>query len=255
MNENTSTETTESETTDVVEQVVEAVNEAEQAESTTDFSDDATAVFLEMSTVGQSRNALAKASGLSRDRVRKAVTELVERGVVLSSDEGVRLVESAVEAPATRPDAESGSGLVRAIRLGHEVEYGRGQCVTERNTTVTDMLNEAKADGITVDQVADRLGITKGAARHAIWRLRGGPASKVEGGFMHKDLRICDRLKRNTFALLEYLPDPAQDTNTGSDDESQDPSDDTSVDESATDEPNTTPDDETSSEDAELATV
>jgi hypothetical protein len=94
--------------------------------------------------------------------------------------------------------------MVRATRLGTVVDYGRRQVQDFRGDRVYGMLEQAGKDGISTKDIASKLGISEGAARHGVWRMRGGPA---KDGLRHPDLKVASLVGRNKFVLDEHVID------------------------------------------------
>jgi hypothetical protein len=96
--------------------------------------------------------------------------------------------------------------MVRAERQGTVVDYGRRSVQDFRGDRIYGALELAGKQGLRVQDVASKLDISLGAARHGLWRLRGGPA---KGGtvLMHPDTNVVTLVGRNRFVLTELLPE------------------------------------------------
>jgi hypothetical protein len=187
------------------------------------------AIFDQLTAVSQSLAALSRQSGQSKAVTRRVVAQLVEDGHAVRDDEGVRLAE--VPEPQATPASRERSDLVRAVRLGTDVTYGRRSVAETRNLEILQMLqdageafdrDEALTPGVAVGTVAERLGITSGAARHAIWRLQGKP---IHGKPTASYAPLAVRISRSTFALVKYanvIDTSSQNEESGSDDTDDD---------------------------------
>lgn len=123
---------------------------------------------------------LAEAVGLSTATIRKCLTALVEAGTVAKDDEGRYL-------PAT-PKKRSNVGHIR------------GDGAKDRDTALLDMLAKAGDEGMKVADIAEALGCSSGAARHACWRNAGC----VVGGEVTKPDRVLLELcGKATFRLIK----------------------------------------------------
>lgn len=94
--------------------------------------------------------------------------------------------------------------MVEANRLGTKVDYGRGQVQHYRSDRIYILLEGAGKEGLSTKDVASKLQISEGAARHGLWRLRGGPA---RDGLRHPDSQVVSLVGRNKFVLNELLTD------------------------------------------------